>query len=1031
MFELRAAFLGPPIVTVRGNPIELSPRKVLALFARLAVDAGRLDRDALAQLLYPTLNRERARAGLRQCLSKLCEAIGDEWVGKERNFLWLPDGKGLWIDLREASRLGAGMAEAEKGSDTAALLSKTARAERLFRGEFLSGFFLKDSVEFETWHQEEAHRFRRHHARILERLAVLHEGRGDLEPAISSAEKLLVLDLADEAAHRSLMRLYAAAGRRAEALRQYERCKDVLRRELDAQPDEETEQLRAVIAAGAAGGEAAGEASSFHPAARMEASGHGEAPETPHNLRAPPSQLVGRERELTAICEALRSGASRAVTLTGPGGVGKTRLALEAAWQLLDEFPRGVYFVDLAALRDPIQVVPAIAAAVGMPAAARERRPLLESLEGFLRKKQILLVLDNFEHVLVAAEPVAELVAECPGLKVLVTSRRRLSVRAETEMRVPALRLPEPGLSVEALRRSEAVRLFVQRATRVQSDFAVTKECASAIAEICVRLDGLPLAIELAASRIKAFSPGDLSGMLESRLKTLVDGPSDLPFRQRMLKREIDWSYHLLAVRERRLFRRLAVFPGACTLEAAQAVCGEEGERGLMATREALAGLVDSSMLLRVDEAGRSRFQMLQIMKEYARDRLRESGEAESIQRKLAAHFRDLAERAEPRLYGAEQRTWFAILEGEHANLMAALALAHERGSREDAARLAGALGWFWFRKARFEEGEHWIATILGKLDESDPPLLRAKLWYSLGLLRWTGNMQFRGLSVAVACFDESLRLWREAGDQRGIALSLARLAYFRRVEFLEDGVSIRESPEGTALVDESVAIARQLGEPWTLAFCLLTAYGFFTRKEIGADSRVGFMEEAVALAKSTGDPYLLSQVKLGMGQVYATWSEWDDLDLTPPDRTSPRWESLSAGAHWCHKAEEAAKECEDIYSRLLAMAYRAMCHLRLGEASVSRNLYHDALRIAEDDGVLGMMPTLIGGLDWVARSEKKAVRSARLWGAAMRFGDPSEPFPLGLPQLLRMDPESGLREWTFGHSMSLDEAIAYALSDD
>jgi predicted ATPase/DNA-binding SARP family transcriptional activator len=424
----------------------------------------------------------------------------------------------------------------------------------------------------------------------------------------------------------------------------------------------------------------------------------------PNNLPAQSTPLLGREQEVAAAGERLRSEAVRLLTLTGPGGTGKTRLGLQVAADLLDAFESGVYFVGLAPISDPHLVASRIAQSLGV----RETpgQPLLESLRQSLRERQMLLLLDNFEHVLAAAPLVAELLAGCPRLKVLVTSRAPLHLQGEQEFPVPPLALPDrkrlPPL--DCLSRYAAVALFIQQARGVKPEFAVTNENAPSVAEICHRLDGLPLAIVLAAARIKLFPPLTLLRRMASRLTLLTGGARDQPARHQTLRGAIAWSYDLLDEGERWLFRRLSVFVGGFTLDAAEAVCNAEDELNIDLL-EGVASLLDKSLLQQ--EPGTEeepRFGMLETIREYGRECLAASGEAEILHRRHAEFFTAFAEETAPRLLSAQRSRWLARLEAEHDNLRAAFDGCQAARSPL-ALRLAGSLFWFWNFGAHFKEG--------------------------------------------------------------------------------------------------------------------------------------------------------------------------------------------------------------------------------------------------------------------------------------------------------------------------------------
>jgi len=412
-----------------------------------------------------------------------------------------------------------------------------------------------------------------------------------------------------------------------------------------------------------------------------------------NNLPLQPTPLVGREKEVVEVCDLLRGEETRLLTLTGPGGIGKTRLALQVAADVLDDFPGGTFFAPLATLTEAELLIPAIAEKLGVKETGE--RPLKETLKDYLRERQLLLLLDNFEQVLEAAPAVTEMLAAAPGLKVLATSRASLGLYGEHEYPVPPLTLPDlthpPPL--ERLTQYEAVGLFVERAQAVRPDFSITNESAPAVAEICVRLDGLPLAIELAAARIKMLPPKAMLQRLGSRLKLLTGGARNLPERQRTLRATIEWSHALLDEGEQVLFALLAVFSGGRTLEAIEAICDAEGDLPVDSF-EGISSLLDKSLLRQEEGAnGEPRFVMLETVHEFAREKLQESGEAEEIKRVHARYFLTLAEKANPKLKGANQLQWLERLEAEHDNMRAALSSASERDEAEVALRLGEPCG--------------------------------------------------------------------------------------------------------------------------------------------------------------------------------------------------------------------------------------------------------------------------------------------------------------------------------------------------
>jgi predicted ATPase/class 3 adenylate cyclase len=453
-----------------------------------------------------------------------------------------------------------------------------------------------------------------------------------------------------------------------------------------------------------------------------------------NNLPLQPTPLIGREKEVAEVCDLLRGEETRLLTLTGPGGIGKTRVALQAAADLLEDFPDGTFFVPLATVTETELLLPAVAETLGVRETGEQL--LHESLKDYLSERRMFLLLDNFEQVLGAAPAVTELLAAAPDLKVLATSRAPLGLYGEHEFPIPPLTLPDLKRppSLERLTQYEAVGLFVERAQAVKPDFSITNESAPAVAEICVRLDGLPLAIELAAARIKMLPPKAMLQRLGSRLKLLTGGARDLPERQRTLRSTIEWSYALLDEGEQLLFARLAVFSGGRILEAIEAICDAEGDLP-MDVFEGVSSLLDKSLLAQEEGPnGEPRFVMLETIHEFAREKLGESPDAEEIKRLHAEYFLTLAEEAHPELRGPHQLEWLERLEAEHDNMRAALSWALERKETEVALRLGGALSWFWSLRGYPSEGRRWLEEALA-MDGRGSPEVRAMALAGVGEL--------------------------------------------------------------------------------------------------------------------------------------------------------------------------------------------------------------------------------------------------------------------------------------------------------
>lgn len=563
----------------------------------------------------------------------------------------------------------------------------------------------------------------------------------------------------------------------------------------------------------------------------------------PNNLPAQPRSLVGRDNEMSAVTTLLRRKDVRLLTLTGPGGTGKTSLALQAATGLLDDFTGGVFFVSLAAISDAHLVASVIAQELAVQEAGG--KPLLDSLKEYLRDKQMLLVLDSFEHLLAAAALVAELLAECPRLKILATSRAVLHLRAEHEYSLPPLALPdlERLPAPEALARCPAIALFMQRAIAVKPDFAMHQENARAIAGICIRLDGLPLAIELAAAHIRMLSPQSLLARMEKRFQLLTGGARDLPARQQTMRDAIAWSYELLSEDEKLLFRRLSVFVGGCALEAIEAVCDGTGDLKVDML-SGVASLVDKSLVRQSEQTygDEAQFCMLETIREYGLERLATSGESEALQQRHAAFYLALAEEAEPELKGPSQVAWLERLEREHGNLRAALEWAKASADAEIGLRLCGALWRFWRVRNHFSEAQGWMEGFLAKAETgSASASARARVVLGLGVIT---TMLGDYLAAASLC-ERGLALYREMGDKQGIAHSLVILA----TALFEQG----NWQQGTELLEESLALQRELQDKWGIA-ASLNNLGVIAYQEKDYERARAFYEESLTLRRELDD---------------------------------------------------------------------------------------------------------------------------------------------------------------------------------
>ncbi len=809
---VRLYLFGPLRVVADGaqHPFRGLP-KTLPLFAYLLLHRKQaLKRDRLAYTFWPDASEQAARTNLRRHLHDLRSALptspaSASWLLIEGETVqWNPQAP-FWLDVAEFERLSA----APEG---------LAAAVTLYTNELLPEVY-------DDWIFFERERLRTLLFADLERLTSRYEAAGDYDRALGYASQIVRHDPLREETSRQIMALHHRAGNRSAALQEYRRIERLLRDELDLPPLAETKAVYEAIAGGLPLPE------SSRP--RADATPKLVPPGT---LPAQVTPFVGRSEEMAELQAWLcpsESGALapyRLLTLTGAGGSGKTRLSIELATRLLTaaphRFPDGAWFISLSLITSASLVIPTLAE--GLRVSETARASLLDDVKNHLRDKRLLLLLDNFEHVMEASGVVAELLAAAPGISVIVTSRAVLRLYGEREYPLAPLPTPDPARlpPLPDVARSPAVALFVDRARAADPGFRLTQDNARAVAEICARLDGLPLAIELAAARARLLSPQAMLERLASRLTLLAARTRDLPARQSTLRATIDWSFNLLAASERELFARLSVFVGGFTLAGAQAVASlADGDEAL----EGLTALVEQSMLRIVPATPpetEPRFRMLTLLREYAEDYLAAQGQLDALHRRHLHYFLAQARQGNQALRGPSQFAWLRRLEADHdpqgafgSNLRAALAWSTERSGQDadEGLALAAALGWFWYMQGHWSEGQDWLwraraaapkapahtraqaaaahaflLSALGRFDEAIPLLGESLALYEQhpdpagqgDALAWLGRAEFRQkrYDTAETSSLQALRFYRAAGDRFGEAVALRALGDIMRL---------------------------------------------------------------------------------------------------------------------------------------------------------------------------------------------------------------------------------------------------------
>src|ERR1022692_4889347 len=726
----------------------------------------------------------------------------------------------------------------------------------------------------------------------------------------------------------------------------------------------------------------------------------------PSNLPVPRTAFIGREPEAAALRQLLGRDDVRLVTLTGPGGIGKTRLALQVAGEIGQQFPSGVCFVSLSVVGEPGLIASTIAQTVGVRETGNQSAQ--ESLKDYLGglDQPMLLLLDNFEHLVSAAQVISDLLSVGPKLKIVVTSQSPLHVYGEHEFPVPPLGLPDPKslLPLDVLSRLPAIALFVERARAVKHDFALTNENAPAVAAVCARLDGLPLAIELAAARIKLLAPSAMLARLESCLNLLTGGARDLPARQRTLRGTVDWSYGLLNPAEQTLFRRLAVFLGGCTLEGVEAVCDTAGDLGLDAL-DGMASMVDKSLAQQVEAAGETRFVMLSTIREYALERLAASDDVAATRRSHAAYYLVLAE--EGASEAAAHPEWLDRFEVEHDNFRAALEYLIKTGDADWGLRLGIALFHFWETREYLTEGRNRIARLLALEGAGARPKLRARLLFSAAVLAGEQG----DYTSAQQLLEDSLETCLELDDHRGVAVALNALA-----------VNARDRGETTTasfLFERCVAIWRDVGEPADIARALSNLANV-TKLQGEAARASSLYDECLALFRKVGD----------VAGIAWTLNYQGDVARESND--------LTAARSFYEQSLAAFSLSRDGWGIASTLSDLASLSWDQGDNDEARRLYGESIQIFQNLGHKRGIARVLECLAANAAAQSNALQSLRFAGAAAalreRLGSPLTPAEQQkLEKVLEfarrtLGNDAGLAAWMEGWGMPLEQAIQEAL---
>jgi predicted ATPase/DNA-binding SARP family transcriptional activator len=926
--------LGPPRIERDGEPVEVDTRKAIALIAYLAVTRQVHSRESLAALLWPEYTQERAFANLRRTLWAFNKAAGATWLDASSDTIGLARAGDLRVDV-DAFRDFLAECRAHGHAEAAvcpACLKPLSRAVELYRDDFLAGFTLRDSPAFDEWQFFEAEGLRAELASALERLVRGHTAQGDLELAIEYARRWLALDSLHEPAHRELMKLYAWSGRRSAALRQYQECVRVLDEELGASPEEETALLHDTIQRNEL--PAAPGTTAPTPEPLVET-----APSLRNHLPQQPTPFVGRAHELAEIANLLNDPDCNLLTLVGPGGIGKTRLALEATARAASAFPHGVHFVSLAAVESARFLVPTIAAALEFSFFQREGAEPREQLFDYLREKSMLLLLDNFEHLGDGAELLPDLLGRAQGVKLLVTSRERLHLRGEWVFEVQGMRFPEPGESAPAaVEDYSAVELFLQHAVQARADFVPEARDWPDLIRICRLLEGLPLGLELAAAWVRMLSCHEIADEIEQGLDFLSTSMRDVPERHRSLRAVFDHSWRLLSEAERAALGRLSVFRGGFDRDAAVKVAG--------ADLRLLASLADKS-LLRRDRAGR--YGMHEAVRQYAAEQLgaSPSDEASARDQHCQYYAEFLAKRTDD-FHGPRQLESLTEIAREIENVRAAWRWATTHARLRELRQSAIGLATFLQIRSLFQEGEEAFrqaaAVLMAGAEAATEQGAKDEIARALGLiLAYQAEFAFSQYRKTEAqhLLQQSLALLDPLG--LGQELATANHLAFRLLEDVSDAEQ---------RCWQTLDYYRSAGQIWGIG-TTLHLMGLLAWRRDDLPTAQKYLQKTNAILTGVGDRY---------GAAFVLF----DLGAMLQHHTG---EPVGAKRYY-EESLEIRREIGDRWGMAICLDYIGYLARELGDYDEARRLHEESLAISREIGDPQGIAGSLDNLGLVARDE-------------------------------------------------------------
>ncbi len=988
MPRLALSMLGALQVTLDGQPVTgFESVKARALLAYLAVESGRAhSRDHLAGFFWPDQPDLAARTNLRQTLANLRLALGDRispaepFLRVSRESVQFNPSSDHWLDTAAFTALLAACVQHphRRPHTCKTCMARLEQAAALYRGSFLDQFSVDDSAPFEEWVLAKQEHLRRRALDALARLAEYDLRRGIYDQALGHAMRQLQFDPWSEQAHRQAMCAHAARGERSTALQQYETCRRVLAVDMHAEPSEETTALYEAIKA------------------ERDKMKDGNRPSPPPpTLPVSPTPFVGREKELAELANLLSNPACRLISIIGPGGIGKTRLALAAAADQYDQFEDGAVFVPLAAQSSADHLAPAIMAALGL--SLEGPRDPKDQLLVYLRERPVLIVLDNLEHISNGGRLLSAILRETTKVLFLVTSRERLNLQGEWVFDLHGLEVPE-GSRVDQVEEYSAVRLFLQSARRARAGGLFSDEDKSSIVRICRLVEGMPLAIELAAAWVRTLSCREIAEETGKGLELFATRLHDVPERHRSMRAVFEHSWTLLQEQERSALRKLSVFRGGFQREAAEQVAG--------ASLPLLSALVDKSL---VRAGSMERYSLHELVRQFGEGKLIECGELEATWDRHLAYFLALAEQAAPHLSDPDPQACLERLEMENGNLRAALEWCFGSKGAREGLRLSGALWRFWYLRGYYDEGRRWLERALAVTAEGIPAVEKRRALDGAAVLAWMQG----DYGAARAYNESSLTISRDLGDACGIAYSLRTLGIVAR-----DRGDLAES---RSYLQASLALYRELGDRRGIAHST-RALGIVTREQGEHTASQSYFKEALTILQELGDQRSLARLFINMGESARAQGDYD---------TALSFYSQSSAI-----AQELGVK-EDLVICLQNSAYAIH---RQGDYARATHLARESLKLLQQQMIKASVVISLAILGGLAGSQKRPERAFRLFASAEMLRD-AIGFHFYYADQVALDRDlaaarTQLNEsaaeaaWAEGRAMTLEQAIAYALEE-